>query len=256
MISQKYKFIFSHVIKTGGTSVEFSLRKFHTPVEHPYPILGNVERCIPSIRGGELNFTNKNHKAKCVSEIGAKAKWHYECMWKSHITAYQYKIFLENEDKKIIWDDYFKFAFVRNPYHYMVSLFVMFAKRKHFVQKHDKFLKKIPTEFNLFVERFVDTDDRLLVPLDYHSNVQSDWVTDKNENILFDFIGRLESIQVDYDYICGNVGIETHKLVDINKSEKQSNKSVSEYMDFYNTHTKKLVYKYFEKDFDLFKYKS
>ena len=92
MISHRHKFIFIHLIKCGGTTIE--------------NILGGVKSHRP---GGHFIF---------------KEDWVETTKNKVHVCASQYS-------KTFYWDGYFKFTFVRNPWDKMVSFYEYYRKLRN-----------------------------------------------------------------------------------------------------------------------------
>ena len=128
-----------------------------------------------------------------------------------------------------VWNDYFKFAFVRNPFDKIVSQY-HFNRRgfgfedatfKEYVKAwyNGKKISNFP-QFNLFY-----LDEKL------------------------DFIGRFENIQKDFDIICDKIGILKQKLPHINKSQHKH------YTEYYDDETREIVAEKFAKDIEYFGYK-
>lgn len=134
---------------------------------------------------------------------------------------------------------YFKFAFVRNPWEWVVSWFrYLKFSRKNF--EYENFEKWLIDELNLkgSLKNFNDP----LFP-------QYKFLCNKNDELIIDFIGRFERLQEDFNKICRRIKISNYKLDNLNSSTNFN------YKDFYNCITKELVEKNFEKDIELFKYK-
>ena len=255
MIDHKHKFIFIHIIKTGGTSIESVLKKMHTEIfVHPDKICGNIQTCIP--RGvdnkGNVDFSAKGKTAECVSKLGAEAMWMYEREKKSHITAKQYNEFLYNKKLYDIWDSYFKFAFVRNPWSYMVSLYTMFVHRPYFKRKHKHFRKKPPRDFCDFVKVFANRDEPFCPLQDEHMFNQIDWITDASGKVIVDYIGKLENLQNDFDNICNKINISRVKIPRMNSSHRQ--KLHQNFRDYYDNKTIDVVGEIFKRDIEYFGY--
>ena len=83
MISENHKFIYVHIIKTGGTSLEKILKQRHpVMIKHPQKIRGRVfngiPRVIPHSKPPVYDFSLVGRRSVDVSAIGAKAMWEYE----------------------------------------------------------------------------------------------------------------------------------------------------------------------------------
>ena len=111
LISHRKRFIYTKTVKTAGTSVESYFE--------PY--------CM---REGEWSFTHA--RPEYVSEtgiIGIRSGEPLELQgatWWNHMPARTIRALIGEE----IWNDYFKFCVVRNPFDAMVSAYRYFAATK------------------------------------------------------------------------------------------------------------------------------
>ena len=137
-----------------------------------------------------------------------------------------------NELTEKHYDDYFKFAFVRNPWDRVVSWFG-FGKKVH------------RDDLNIKNETF---DNFILNKSKSHR-----WGGDNQHQHNFtnccDFIGRFENLQEDFNTICGKIGIPQQKLPHQNKSKHKY------YTEYYDEKTKQIVAEVFAKDIEHFGYK-
>ena len=78
--------------------------------------------------------------------------------------------------------------------------------------------------------------------------LQKDFLCDENGNLLVDFIGHFESLQDDFNIACSKIPIKQVQLPYANKSNHKF------YKEYYNNHTRDLIYKAFKEDIELFKY--
>ncbi len=103
---------------------------------------------------------------------------------------------------------YFKFAFVRNPWARMVSLY---RHLSYGVSFRDyllgEFRKKVWKEMHWFVRP------------------QVEFVTDGDGTLLVDFVGRFERLQADFDAICQQLGLPPTNLPHVNKAEDHARKA-------------------------------
>ena len=106
ILSHKYKLIFIHIGKTGGTSVEDTLSKLLglsiDDMEYNKEIIDNIDKI-----GHTPDWaTARDHSGK----INCK-----------HITGRDLKQIVGAK----LWDSYFKFSIVRNPYDRLLSQYSM-----------------------------------------------------------------------------------------------------------------------------------
>ena len=105
-------------------------------------------------------------------------------------------------DFKYVPEGVFKFAFVRNPWDRFVSGYFCREKVAGFTISVDGFNRyieyiacKYPGEFPVF-----GVYEDHFRPM-YH------FLLDDNDKIGVDFVGRFESLQKDWDYVCGILGV-------------------------------------------------
>jgi hypothetical protein len=102
-----------------------------------------------------------------------------------------------------MFDDYFKFCIVRNPWDRMVSIYkyLSFSRRQPFKAfLTGTFSKSLWRKKHWFVAP------------------QSEFVFDENNLLKVDFVGRFENLQADFDHICQNIGLATSEIPHVNKS--------------------------------------
>lgn len=151
-----------------------------------------------------------------------------------HRTAITIKNIIADE----LWRDYFKFAFVRNPWDRMVSMY-------HFRFKNNQ-------SFNDWILWSENERNQTHCSFNPHGlplwGPQLDWVRDENGSIAVDFIGMFETIESDWSYICKK----------INKKLELPHHNTSEhfhYSKYYNKTSRFLVEKWHKDDIEMFDYK-
>ncbi len=176
LISLKYKFLFVHIAKTGGTSIRVALRryKWNDPYRIPLFICSRMSALFA-------------HKLACKIPRHAKV-----------ITAYE---MLPRE----LFNSLFKFAFVRNPWDLQVSSY-------HHIKRERPYLLKGIDTFEEFLLWKLDPNRPYHYIIDTSIQLQSDYLIDLEGNVLVDFIGRYESLHEDFDEACKRIGIKTPKL--------------------------------------------
>ncbi len=206
ILSNQKKFIFIHNYKVAGTSITNSLKKFSSP-----------------------NFKNPGYfdDIKFLSLFFSKFR---VPQFATHITASELKEQLPEK----IFDEYFKFGFVRNPWDWQVSLYSYILKIKNH-RRHD--LVKSMESFDEYIDWRVHKG----------LNLQKDFFYKKDECIV-DFIGKMENIEKDFQTICEKVNIVA-ELLHLNASRKDSN-----YLKFYSKKSIELVSQAFAEDIKLFGY--
>ncbi len=135
-----------------------------------------------------------------------------------------------------IFNDYFKFAFVRNPFDRFVS-YCSFMSRDTgaFAAQPKEYMKYILTQLR-------PVDHLLYKP-------QHEFIVNQNDMLSVDFIGRTESMQDSYNKICAKLGIPAMLLDVVNSSRHYP------YMEYYDDETYSLVTDMYNKDIDMFGYR-
>ena len=155
---------------------------------------------------------------------------------REHKTALELRGRLGNDR----WNRKFKFAFVRNPWDRIVSMFY-FAVR----------MKAIPFVALSFPEwlklAFVDKH-----PLYFNHPVpfrpQLDWITDSNDNVIVDFIGRFEDLDRDFATVCERIGKPRLELPRENDLPRR------DYHSYYDDKSAAIVARWYHKDIEHFEY--
>ena len=132
------------------------------------------------------------------------------------------------------WEQYFTFGFVRNPWSWQVSLYTYMLENEN---HHQHELIHSMNGFEEYIEWRV-SEAKLL---------QSEFFCDEEGNIIVDAIGRLESIQDDFQAVCDTLGVEA-TLPHENASSHR------DYRELYSEFTRSLVKKHFEEDIRRFGY--
>lgn len=159
-----------------------------------------------------------------------------------HYTATQYRVIFGRRT----FNEYFKFAFVRNPWDRLHSAFTYLKKGgwndadQQWAETH---LAQVD-DFNQFVMEWIN-EDRL------HSHVhfwpQMDFVADRHGQPLINELAYFETIADDYQHIATRLGVPK-MLTHVNASEKTS------YKDIYKPEAIEKVRRLYAKDIAAFGY--
>jgi hypothetical protein len=195
IISHKYRFIFIHIPKTGGVSIFNSL----------LPYLGPNDISIDS----EKRHTEGKKIELFLSQIYGEEK------------------------AKEIWKNYFKFAFVRNPYDRVLSnYFYVRNTPEHIAYKN-----------YLDYKSFKDAIKNIAIGRPCY-----EYIIDDEGKIIVDFIGRFENLQEDFNIICDKLNLPKISLVHDNKTNHK------DYGEYYDKESRDIVDKRFKRDLEMFGY--
>lgn len=204
LISHIYKFIYIKNVKVAGTSIEAYFEKYC------------MDPSINHIIQHKLDSKISKYGIVGNREDGKKTKY------LNHLGATKIKEYLGNN----IFNSYFKFCVIRNPYDKMVSLYNMSVNRDGYKGSFSEFVKN--HDCINYYRYFID---------------------DKS---CIDFYIRYEFLHEDLKKVCEKLNIE----YDINKLPKfKSNfRKEKDYKKYYNKELKKIVYNKHKKEFELFSY--
>jgi hypothetical protein len=207
-LSHQHKFIYIHIPKCAGKSITKALRQKNVLLEFLGPTL-------------------QMHSAQ----------YDISDMWLHHLPASSLRRILTTE----IWETYFKFAFVRNPWDLVVSYYHYHRKE---VAESPEFLQHWPQ----IADRFRRTKNFIeWVHTGLYIQPYVNFLTDAKGEMLVDFVGRFETLQEDFRKICERIGLQAH-LGHENKTEH------GHYREYYDEATKELVNTRFKRDIEVFEY--
>lgn len=213
LISYKHKFIFFHVTKAGGTSIKKVLKDYCQQPEY-----FKIKRPPQEIDG----------KPNPLYEMWESSVWHAKAR----------DVKKEMEDK---YNQFYKFAFVRNPWDWQVSYYHFILKETTHIRHQ---LVKSMSGFEEYLEWVINTKNPFPKGA---TKLQKDIITDKEGNIIVDFVGRYETLAEDFKYVC--------KVLNLKASLPHLNQSVHhDYRLYYSQWSKKIVADYFREDIELFNY--
>lgn len=205
LISYKYKFIFIHIPKNAGNSIRKALVKYS---ELPYESLPTKLLQVIKLKPASSNFNG-------------------------HVSAKDIRKKIGDEQ----YENFFKFAFVRNPWDRLVSTYEYILQTKPHPQHN---LVKAMGSFENFVEYETRSSNQ--------GEFQKGRVTDERGELIVDFIGRYESLSSDFMKICEIIGIN-EELPHLNSSKKRES-----YLEYYNPKNLNLVAEKFRDEIELFGY--
>lgn len=207
LISHQHKFIFIHVHKVAGTSISNVLRP-------------------------HVSWPGETLQTKLLQKFYLLPASHH---FSAHVPAAQ----LKEQLSKKMYNQYYKFAFVRNPWDWQVSLYEYILKNKTHA---DHAWVKGMDGFEAYL------DWRFSQPKHKPWHLQKNLVTDSSGDIIVDFVGRYESLETDFQTVLDRLGLEG-SLPHLNKSK------LANYQDYYTQRTATSFFDYYREDIELFGYR-
>lgn len=206
LISKKYKFIFIHIYKNAGTSITATLKPL---------IQGRLKFGINSV----------------MKKVQLPLPFDDIQPFQSHIKACEV---IDNLEKEL-FDSYFSFAFVRNPWDWQVSLY-KYALRETNHHQHE------------LVKKLGSFEEYIKWRCDISGGYQKDFIYSSSGELLVDFVGKFEKIDTDFSTVCSHIGVST-SLPKLNASN-----NTQQFQQFYTDMTRDLVSRRFKSDIELFGY--
>lgn len=161
-----------------------------------------------------------------------------------HRRLRSYKIIFREKE----FSEYFKFAFVRNPWDRVVSAYE-FLRDGGITESDKKWSKKVIPQYSKFNEFITGWLDRKNVYDQIHFMPQYEFLRLGKVKPMVDYVGKFECLQEDFEKICDKIGKKSN-LEHKNKSERKKN-----YRKYYNSKTKEIVKEVYREDVNLFEYK-
>jgi hypothetical protein len=185
LLSYQRAFVFIHIEKAAGSSIQNALRPFALP-------------------------KSKNHFRRRLTALGSLNRLgglYRAVEFPEHVTAIGVKQCLPEP----LYDSLFKFAFVRNPWDRLVSRYA------HLMRSKDRRRYRQ-------ISRMEKFEDFLAWELRRDSAFQYMYVTDINGKLIVDFIGYYEQLAEDFSKVCTRLKVQA-ELPHTNVSEHRDYRS-------------------------------
>ena len=166
---------------------------------------------------------------------------------------------IQDQYKGLLSERHFTFCVVRNPYERFYSLFCEFQRRikkpriirySRLKYIHDTIHTKCNGDFNYFCDLWADSE----WVNDVHFTTAYDQISDLDDTININYIMKYEKLNAEWDKLQNilELRLPFQKIPRLRKSEGKNNDSL---LNIYNSKSKKLIHKMYEKDFEYFQYK-
>jgi len=157
------------------------------------------------------------------------------------------------EDKLDVFNNFYKFTFIRNPYDFMVSTYFYGKSYPNHFMHNDinnnnmTMVEFIPYYMNIR-EKHLFKNER---PFGSNKVVTiKDWLHDTNGNMIMDYVGKLESIQSDTKKLLKHLNIPESQVPVVNVNPNRD----KNYRKYYNETSKNMIKQYFDWELETYKY--
>lgn len=206
IVSHSHRFIFVHVSKAAGTSIERALEPFrHRPPDTRL----NRWRCKLGLQWDYRRYRFRQHDSARLARRVLPAA---------------------------LFDDYFKFGFVRNPWDWLASLY--------------SYLQRTPGHRHHRRVRAMSFAEYVTFEIQRGQRTQSDFLIDENGRLLVDFVGRFENLEADFARVCQRLGLGPIPLPHRNASRQRR-----PYQSLYDATTRDRVARHWAGDVRRFGYR-
>ncbi|MBK8807399.1 MAG: sulfotransferase family 2 domain-containing protein [Bacteroidales bacterium] len=171
------------------------------------------------------------------SLYGNRSNGHYNYM--------DYKIILGQD----LYNQFFSFAFVRNPWDRLVSSFFYFKNGGGGNKsEYEWSMKQIApfNTFNEFVINWLDNIDNRISKIQFYE--QSKFILNNNNKSQVNYIGKYENLLADFDYVRSKIG-KIRQLEHLNSSNREK-----DYRNYYNDKSIEIIAKIYKRDIINFGY--
>ena len=229
IISHRHKFVFIPIPKTGSTSIRNILSEYN---------------CVTP------TGDNKSLLYHHTSADRAKLYFHEQ----------QYVLDrLPVRESDWVWDNYFKFTFVRNPFARLVSQYIYTCKLGNGTQtipcsgtKSGTF--KLPTKYYEACKRVAELkfDQFVKKPsMRAYWDVTYGWYGLKH----FNYIGKTETLQQDFDQVIETLNDKYDAEIPLQQLPLLNTTTHKHYSEYYDKESREIVSRVYKNDLTRFNYK-
>lgn len=220
ILSDTHNFIFVHVPKNAGTSMTEALEPFATTPHRT--AWHSLMRRLPITQSPQ----------------------------KAHFRGHDPAVRMRATLSPAVFNGFFRFAVVRNPYDHAVSLYE-FMKQFRIESTAARIRKMSFVEYLHYRVKRPFWNDTIFA----RQPAQSWFLTDDSNKLLVNRVLYYETLQADFDKLTSDLGLPVAVLRKINKTKSKSEtRSFATYADYYDAESTEMVRKIYARDFHNFGY--
>jgi hypothetical protein len=230
IVSHACKFIFLKTEKTAGTAIEAALSELCGPLDiiTPFREESEGERKGRGPQNYRIEHPLKPRRPLWRKLLMRPERYYHPSVgYYEHMPAWRVRAYVGEE----IWRDYFKFAFVRNPWDRQISQYLYKTKSK----------ARRPS-----LERFMARKKRAYVTSYEIYTIEGE--------VVVDYMGRYESLEEDLRTALKRAGVESH--LEVPRTNVTSDRDrESGYRSYYGPRTRALVADWYAREIALLGYR-
>jgi len=227
MILYEKQLVFIHIPKCAGSSIEKAFNYIDDFESYGVESLGPDHRPIRAMEQG-MSFAHQFSSWENFTEFRRRLRHKPK----------------PNPVKNLLltpeqYSQFYKFTFVRNPWARAHSMYKHIMREEH-KQRRYKMDKLQDTSFATFLKAYAGKKD-----------IQSQmyWLKDFSGEVPFDFIGKFENLNQDFEQLCSNIGCESITLPHVYKG------SGGDFRKAYSTELVDLVADVYQEEIEYFDYR-
>lgn len=230
IISHTHKFIFIKSFKTAGTSVEAALSNYCSGNDVVTPLNDYRHN-----RDENDKFIHQSMNAEEFIQLKLPNLQHVDALT------------IKNRVPPEVWDSYFKFSIVRNPWDRVVSFFFWAKRRDPALSPRKRFYNYLGVPFDELVQ---------LKKLFSEYVKSADWLDNDSfytidDQFCVDYVIRYERLVEDFNEVCKRLGLPDITLPRLKTGIRQQR---YHYSDFFDEESKAIVSERHKNDIRLFSY--
>lgn len=243
IVSRRQKFVFLHCRKTAGTSIAVALSKHLGPDDIQIGAWRETRAAgVPFNRQFWRDIATPMGGARLAKTLALRGKVETKDLSVIHKAGYRRLFGIDPPHARAeqvkkrwpkVWEQSFKFCFVRNPYEQAVSSWLFQVRRTGQKYSFSQYLTWADWE-----------EETWLMPSPV-SNWQIYTIGDK---VVVDFVGRYERLAEDMAEVYRAIGLPSEPLPEAKRADRY------DYRDYYTENDKRLASRVFEKEIDTFGY--
>jgi len=219
LVSFAKQFIYTKTVKTAGTSVEIFFEPFCLPPE---------------------GYERTHYRGESVTDYGVVGyrgpNRPADAQWYNHMPAAQIRKYLGDN----VWDEYFKFCVVRNPYDKLTSMyfFQLDGPNKGYIETQD---------FSILRRDFLDWLRRRQFVVDRNKYLI-------NGSVCVDYFVRFENLLDGLTEVCQRLGIQ-RDITELERFKLRTRLTERHFTEFYDEEARKIVADFYAFELDHFGYR-